>query len=209
MKMYTFFQNAKAITSSVPPSVMRQNHVAAYRKLVLDRLLSRAQCNANTEEVVCDLPFCIKPDNTGPKRKELIWVECDKCARWCHLVCAHLQDRPEAFVCIVCQLCYTDMPSHIDLWVIAVGCLRLVVEALAASDSWSFVWKELQTLLTLDHQFKLAVDYRRVPTWQLIGRSHGWVSDEYGDLWGRHTITSWSAFCDVWWNVDNRPWPLV
>ncbi|KAI0213109.1 hypothetical protein LSAT2_001873 [Lamellibrachia satsuma] len=61
--------NAKAITIGLPPRVMRRSDVAAYREHVLQLLRSKQKDNESNTQVVCDLPFCTRPDLLINERK--------------------------------------------------------------------------------------------------------------------------------------------
>ncbi|XP_033729687.1 uncharacterized protein LOC117318866 [Pecten maximus] len=82
--------NADAVVSQNPPTVMRQCHVMAYRKHIIDQLLKFAKPIRNN----CDLLFC----NSSGKQM----FRCTKCNRMCHKACLGVCEGADVSTCILC-----------------------------------------------------------------------------------------------------------
>ena len=99
-------QNAKAVVSGVSPLVMRQVHVPLYRRFVFMEIMRKGRDNISDNQRVCDLPFCQQPQTTDTSDSRMPnqeFVNCERCHRWCHVVCARVKKNKRPFVCVICN----------------------------------------------------------------------------------------------------------
>ncbi|XP_069109495.1 uncharacterized protein [Argopecten irradians] len=91
--------NAQAVTSNVPPNLMRQCHVQPYRQYALQCLVSAA-VTLETKKTRCDLPFCQTPDRF--QKKQHTMVQCLSCEKWTHRLCLGLGEDELVRTCVFC-----------------------------------------------------------------------------------------------------------
>ncbi|XP_069111463.1 uncharacterized protein [Argopecten irradians] len=85
--------NAVAVVRHKTPAIMRQCHVASYRRYALKQLLANATVSSARR---CDLPFCFG------KKKGKTMYECTNCGRWCHKRCLGMAETDPMVKCILC-----------------------------------------------------------------------------------------------------------